>query len=304
MTESHTDQHEHRSSPLITVDELERRLRDPHLTTPTILDVRWSLGTPAEKSRQEHLEEHLPGAVFVDLAAALSGPPREDGAGGRHPMPTAEQFQSSMRALGVSRGRPVVVYDTGPGLAAARAWWMLTHFGADDVRVLDGGLQAWTADGLATESGGSTPNEGDFVAAPGHRPLVTAEDVGRRVADPDSAEARARVLIDARPAERFLGSDEAVDPIPGHIPGAANLPALELIAQAGDLIGDEGIAAAFAHRGAGPSTPPTLSCGSGVQACHLALAWELAYPDADPAEVYIGSWSDWISAGDRPVARG
>ncbi|MDO5492282.1 MAG: sulfurtransferase [Nesterenkonia sp.] len=304
MTEKPSASRSADSGPLIDVDELERSLRDPDVPTPTLLDVRWSLGTPSDESYEQYLTAHVPGAVFVDLTTALSGPAREDGSGGRHPMPDAERFQAAMRRLGVSEDHPVVVYDAGPGLAAARAWWMLGHFGADDVRVLDGGLAAWQGAGSAVESGEHSPTPGDFTAEAGGRPSVTAQDIARRLSDSSSAEAAGTVLIDARPHERFIGRDESVDPVAGHIPGAVNLPALDLIDDGGGLLSGDEVVAAFSERGAHPSTPPTVSCGSGVQACHLALAWEAAHPEAPPAAVYIGSWSDWISAGDRPVARG
>lgn len=297
------------TGPLISVSELAEQLStaehpstDEHLS-PTLLDVRWSLGTPAEESHRAYLQAHIPGAVFLDLAQVLAGPAREDG-GGRHPMPETESFEADMRALGVARHRPVVVYDAGDGLSAARAWWMLGHFGHRDVRVLDGGLTAWQAAGLSTASGEpDTVAPGDFTAAPDQQPLATTRDIIRRVAaDPeDSPEGP---LLDARAPERFLGRQETVDPIAGHIPGAVNLPALELIAEGGGLLPADQLAEAFAARGAAADHAPTVSCGSGVQACHLALAWEVAHPQAEPAQVYIGSWSDWISEADRPVARG
>lgn len=312
-----------RQTPLVTADQLAARLRDPHQDSPTLLDVRWSLGTPRDESHQQYRDAHIPAAVFVDLSTALAGPGRADGVGGRHPMPTKDHFEQQMRQLGVNDGHPVVVYDAGPGLAAARAWWLLRYFGVEAAHVLDGGLSAWLAAGEPTESGEREPQPGDFTARTAGRPLISSSEITQWLDDavsniasaaesdkePDTEPhagltRRPTVLIDARASERFDGAHESIDPVAGHIPGAANLPAAELIAEGAGLLPAEELAAAFATRGADGTAPPMLSCGSGVQACHLALAWEVAHPQAEPAGVYIGSWSDWISSADRPVARG
>ena len=178
----------------------------------TVLDVRWELGGPP--GLELYLNGHIPDAVFVDLDTALAGPP---GVGGRHPLPDAEAFARSMRAAGVSSDRPVVVYDSGNSIAAARAWWLLRYFGHPDVSVLDGGFSGWSAAGNAIERAGTVPQAGDFVASAGGMPLLDAESA--------AAVARAGVLIDARAPERFRGEREPVDPVAGHIPGAVNVPA-------------------------------------------------------------------------------
>ena len=116
---------------------------------PVLLDVRWRLGGPP--GADSYLAGHLPGAVFADLDRDLAGPP---GAGGRHPLPDAAVFQAAMRRAGVSTGRPVVAYDDGDSIAAARAWWTLRYFGHDQVRVLDGGFSAWVAAGLPVTTDG------------------------------------------------------------------------------------------------------------------------------------------------------
>jgi thiosulfate/3-mercaptopyruvate sulfurtransferase len=134
----------------------------------TVLDVRWELGWPSSEGRRRYLEGHIPGAAFVDLETALSGPP---GDGGRHPMPDAAEFGAAMRAAGVSGERPVVVYDAGNSMAAARGWWLLRYFGHPAVFVLDGGFGGWLAAGLAIERGAVAVEAGDFVPRAGGMPV-------------------------------------------------------------------------------------------------------------------------------------
>lgn len=129
---------------------------------PTLLDVRWELATGAD--RAAYLEAHIPGAQFVDLDQDLSDPPSQKG---RHPLPAADRFGAGMRGLGVSVGRPVVVYDAATSMAATRAWWLLRYFGHPDVAVLDGGLAAWLAAGQPVTGEASDPAPGEFVPAPG-----------------------------------------------------------------------------------------------------------------------------------------
>ena len=178
---------------------------------PLIIDARWRLGGPP--GADSYRAGHLPGAVFVDLDSDLSGPP---GGGGRHPLPAAAAFQAAMRRAGVSAARPVVAYDDGDCIAAARAWWTLRYFGHRRVRVLDGGFGAWTAAGLPVSADVPQIRPGDFTAAAG----------GMAVLDADGAAALARsgVLLDARSAERYRGEAEPVDPVAGHIPGAVSAP--------------------------------------------------------------------------------
>jgi len=171
----------------------------------------------------------------------------------------------------VSRSRPVVVYDGGDLLAAARTWWTLRWAGHPDVRVLDGGFPAWTGPVTAEPS---EPEPGDFTVEPGHLPTIDAADALEF--------ARTGVLIDVRAAERFRGEVEPIDPIAGHIPGAVNAP-------------DEL-----------PEVPAQLPvgayCGSGVTAARAVL--RLHEIGREDTALYIGSWSHWITDPSRPIARG
>ena len=287
------------ASPLIQVDELQRLLAGPETGRPVVLDVRFRLGESS--GRQEFESAHVPGASYVDMDTELATI-RPDGVGGRHPMPTVETFTAAMRSAGVTMSRHVVAYDDWLSLPAGRVWWMLRHLGFLNVRVLDGGMRAWIAAGHHTESGPGTPRVGNFTPS--------SSGIGRLLDATDAATyAARRVLLDARTADRFRGENETIDAVAGHIPGAISTPALDNIdpngrfLPAGQLTGrfrELGIAAAD---GIAEARTVGTYCGSGVQATHLALALSVA-GITDHADVYIGSWSDWITDPDRPIALG
>ena len=211
-------------------------------------------------------------------------------------MPTAETFSAAMRSAGVTMSRPLVAYDDWASLPASRVWWMLRHLGFLDVRVLDGGIAAWTAAGQLTESGPAAPVAGNFTASSsgvGH--LLDAADATKYAAG--------HLLLDARPADRFRGENETIDPVAGHIPGAVSAPALASVDSHGRFLPAEELAVRFHDLGVEAGKIVGTYCGSGVQATHLALALSVA-GITDRANVYIGSWSDWITSPDRPVALG
>jgi len=268
---------------LATPQELIDRLEQT-----TLLDVRWSLNGPP--GIDEYLKGHIPGAVFVDLDSELSAPP---GPGGRHPLPDAWSFTAVMRHAGVSRSRPVVVYDAGNAMAAARGWWLLRYFGHGHAAVLDGGLAAWTAAGYPVATQPVVAGHGDFVATPGGMPLIDAAGAAKL--------AEAGVLLDSRAAERYRGDSEPVDPVAGHIPGARNRATGDNVDEQGRFLGPEDLRRAFSELGIDGGEQVGAYCGSGVSAAHQVLALELA---GYPASLYAGSWSEWITDPSRPVARG
>lgn len=256
---------------------------------PSVLDATFYLTEP-ERGRAEYLAGHVPGAVFVSVDDDLSAP-RADGIGGRHPLPPAEVFATAMRRAGVGSGRPVVVYDQKTPLSAARLWWMLVDAGHDDVRVLDGGMAAWTAAGMPVEPGEHEVAPGDFEAALGRLPLVGADDI------PGLLAAGAQ-LWDVRAAERYRGDTEPIDRLAGHIPGARNLPATTLQRADGAFLSGDELAAACQEVAPGD----IVSCGSGITACQALLACDAA--GTRGVRLYAGSWSDWISDPSRPIATG
>ena len=272
---------------------------------PALLDVRWRLGGPP--GLDSYRAGHLPGAVFTDLDRDLAAPP---GPAGRHPLPDPAVFQEAMRVAGVSQDRAVVVYDDADATAAARGWWLLRYHGHENVRVLDGGYQAWLAAGLPVDRADPAGKKGDFTARPGHMPVLDAAGA--------AGMARTGLLLDARAGERYRGERELVDPVAGHIPGAVSAPTADNVNPDGTFRSAAELAARFAalcslggttppdppaHGGAArPPVPPWGAyCGSGVTAAHEVLALALA---GIPAALYVGSWSNWITDPARPVATG
>ncbi len=269
-------------SPLVAPEELVGRLEDPRLR---LLDVRWWLTEPG-RGHRDYLAGHLPGAVWVDLDTDLTAPEGP----GRHPLPQPAAFAARMRELGVDDASDVVAYDDVGGTIAARLWWMLDDLGHRSVRVLDGGYAAWAAAGLPMTT---------EVPAPAQRGSLSLADHWSRVIDRDGLVARlGRVaLVDARAPERYRGDTEPVDAYPGHIPTAVNLPLPGNLGADGRFLARAVLYERFSPLG----EPVVVACGSGVNACHNALAMRVAgLPDP---LLYEGSYSDWSRSG-MPVATG
>ncbi len=253
-----------------------------------LCDVRWYLD--GRSGYDAYLEGHIAGAIWVDLAAHLSA--RGEPAHGRHPLPTAESFAASLGVLGIGPDDPVVAYDDLNGTAAGRMVWMLRVLG-HDAALLDGGLGSWTG---ATETAPNTRAACECPARPW--PAGAFVDID------DAADAGASadvVLIDARGGDRYRGETEPVDPRPGHVPGAINVPMTDNLSSDGRFADAETLSARYAAEGvqeAGGSNNAVVYCGSGVSACMDALAMERA--GLGCPQVYIGSWSQW-SHTDRPA---
>lgn len=258
--------------PLVDVDRLSAQLGEPSLR---VVDCRWKLGQPGA-GRAAYLDDHIPGAAFLDLDTDLSDPPGERG---RHPLPDPARFEASARAAGISSDTRVVAYDEDGTGGAARLWWLLRHFGHDAVAVLDGGVAAWREAGGALEPGGEVPAAGDFSVAERSGDTAGAEEI----------EAGGLALVDARAPERYAGQAEPIDPLRGHIPGAANAPFAEL-APGGRYLAPAQLRARLDQDG----RELVAYCGSGVSACTVMLAAELA---GLPARLYPGSWSEWCARG-------
>jgi len=276
-----------RSELLVDVATLAAELAGAR--PPVLIDVRWSLAGPP--GIEAYHAGHLPGARFADLDTELAG---RRGAGGRHPLPEAVDFEGLMRRLGVHNDSAVVVYDAADGVPAARAWWDIRYFGHDNVRVLDGGYAAWVAAGLQVTTDVPAVEPGDFVGRAGGLPLLDADSAARLAAN--------GVLIDVRVGERFRGEMEPVDPIAGHIPGAVNLPTGGNVGSDGKFLDTETLAERFDALHLDDGVEVGAYCGSGVNAAHTAFAMTLA--GLPTPALYVGSWSNWIADGSRPIATG
>ena len=273
---------------LITVDELNAALHDPAAAPDLrLVDVRWYLLRPGD-GRRAYEAGHLPGAAFVDLDADLSA--REGP--GRHPLPEPAAFAARLGRLGIGDNHRVVTYDDAGGGVAARLWWMLDALGHQRVEVLDGGIAAWLAAGLplATEEPRWPPAS-----------LHLAGTWPRTIDRDALAEGLGRLrILDGRAGERYRGEVEPVDTAAGHIPTAISAPTGGNLGPDGRFLSPDALRARFRDLGAA-TAPVVVSCGSGTNACQLALAMRVAgLPDP---LLYPGSFSDWSRAG-LPVATG
>jgi thiosulfate/3-mercaptopyruvate sulfurtransferase len=275
------------TTALINAGELAAALAGPD--APAVLDIRWQLGGPP--GPDEYAKGHIPGAHFIDLETELAAPP---GARGRHPLPDPAVLGAALSRAGVRADRAVVVYDAGPALAAARAWWLLRWAGHRQVRVLDGGLAAWTQAGLPLSTEIPAAEAGDFTPEPGGMPVVGA-------AEAVALTQTGGVLLDARAGERYRGEVEPIDPAAGHIPGALSAPTTENVLPDGRFRPAAELAERFHSLGADEAPRVAAYCGSGVTAAHEILALEIA---GIPAALYPGSWSEWSHDATRPIATG
>lgn len=271
-----------RSDVLITVDELAARMSGD--AGPVILDVSDDLETaPLERPV-------IPGAFAISLATDISGPAANPG--GRRPLPDPGVLQDNLRRRGINADSLVVVYDNNSGAQAGRAWWTLRWAGHQNVRLLDGGLAAWTAAGHDTAAEPVHPTGGgDITVEPGGMPVIDADDA--------AAIARNGALLDARGKTAYEG--DADKPATGHIPGAICAGAREVLGPDGNFKPTDELRALFAGFGVDGTQPAGVYCGSGN-----AASFELAglYAAGLEAPLYVGSWSDWTGDPARPVAQG
>jgi thiosulfate/3-mercaptopyruvate sulfurtransferase len=275
---------------LVSVEQLAARVNDPGWC---VVDCRHDLFDHA-LGRREYDASHIPGAFFADIENELSGP--KTGKNGRHPMPSREKLVEQFRGWGMTNQTQLIAYDAQGGQFAVRLWWLARWLGHANVALLDGGWQAWLAASGATNRSVPTRARGSFEAGASLVQYVDAAFVRDHLDD------RRTVLVDARAAERYAGEQEPIDPVAGHIPGAlnrfwqANLvdgkfkSPTELRAEFDKLLGGRR-PADVVHQ-----------CGSGVTSCHNILAMEIA--GLPGAQLYAGSWSEWIADATRPVTRG
>lgn len=275
---------------LVSTDWLAKEMGASDLR---IVDATKFLAGTDRDARAEYEVAHIPGAIFMDLAE-LTDPanPIENMA------PPAEKFASRMQTLGLGDGSRIVLYDDSPLKSAARAWWLLTLFGAHNVALLDGGLAKWKAEGRPLESGSHNLRHRHFTAWRDANFVRSKDQVEANLAS------QAEQVVDARPAKRFTGEDADIRPgvAAGHIPGSRNLPHSQLFNDDGTWKRDATLRAAFETAGVDLTKPIILTCGSGMTASVLAFGAHLL--GKDDLAVYDGSWSEWGTDPATPKATG
>lgn len=277
-------------SPLVTAEALQG-----HVPDVRFVDCSHDLGKP-QLGQQLFAEAHIPTAVHSHLDLDLSG--TKNGTNGRHPLPTTEKLVSWLGAQGISSLDTIVAYDRSGGMYAARFWWLLKWLGHRQVRVLDGGWQAWVAAGHPVTQEMSRFDAVSYGSpSANHDMCVDAAFVEANLVN------RKSLLVDARGAERFAGTVEPMDPRAGHIPGAVNRPYTENLGSDGCFKSSDVLAAEWKRiLGKTNSSAMVAQCGSGVTACHNLLALEVA--NLPMGRLYPGSWSEWCSDPQRPVQTG
>ena len=267
-----------------------------HLHAPGLVIVDGSLHLPnsGRNAKAEFVSEHIPGALFFDIddiADRFTSLP--------HMLPPADIFARRMKEMGIGDGMQVVAYDSEGIYSAARVWWMLRAMGHEEVRVLDGGLKKWKAEGRPLEDGAPRPRSARHFTARLNAELIRdAAEVKSLIGSPTTQ------IVDARAAARFKG--RAPEPRAGlragHIPTARNVPFTDLLNPDGTLKTAAELRAVFAAAGVDLARPVVASCGSGVTAGVIALA--LATLGRSDAAVYDGSWSEWGADHSLPLATG
>ncbi|BAN25878.1 sulfurtransferase [Caballeronia insecticola] len=259
-----------------------------------VFDCRFDLAAP-QSGEAAYAQGHIPGAHYLHLDRDLSG--GKTGTNGRHPLPERAALVAKLASFGLNEGQQVVAYDAQGGMYAARLWWLLRWLGHDSVAVLDGGLAAWEAAGKPLDAAVPPKTQGTFKAAAPLQVTIDAQAIERSIGTRD------HLLIDARAADRYRGENETLDPVGGHIPGALNHFFKENLTAEGRFKTAHELREAFGSLiGATQPDRIVLQCGSGVTACHNALAMEIA--GLHGAALYPGSWSEWSADPGRPVATG
>ncbi len=276
-------------STLIDAPALSKHLDDPRFV---IFDCRHDLAKPNWGSEVYEVS-HLPGARFANLDKNLSGP--KTGKNGRHPLPDPQTFARWLGEMGVNNDTQVVGYDSSGGAYAARLWWMARWLGHQRVAVLDGGWDAWVNAGYPVTHEKPSPRTATFQMRLRNDLSVDANLIVRNI------EGTAYCVLDARANDRFHGHNETIDPVAGHIPGAKNRFFKDNLEAQSRFKPAAVLRAEFQPLLAGLAPSQIINqCGSGVTACHNALAMEVA--GLPGSKLYPGSWSEWIADPSRPIA--
>lgn len=275
-----------RMSTFVSVQEVKQAVHEGR--GYTVLASIWD--KDPEGGYLSYRSQHIPTAKFCDPSAALTGLPGS--AGGRNPMPQLSDVQRSLEFWGVREGRPVIVYDQGHGLFAARAWWVLRWAGITDVRIMDGGLAAWEKQGYDVVGGpGNISMESNVRAEAGSMRVATIEDVKKHTGP----------LVDTRQESRYAGRREILDLKAGHIPGAVNVPVGDLLNEDRTVKSPSEILERFAAEGINSAHNMIVYSGSGNHSALAIAAMESA--GLSGAAHYVGGWSQWSADKHNPVER-
>lgn len=276
-------------SILITASQLHAEIDNPDLR---VIDGSWHLPNANRDAYAEYESGHIQGAQFFDIDAIA-----DKDSGLPHTLPSASDFAQAVSAMGVSNTNEIVVYDTAGMFSAARVWWMFKIYGAQNIRVLDGGLPAWKAAGYGVTDKRRPPEPSAFSAEKDHSRIVALEEMRQRV---DTADVQ---ILDARGAGRFSGQE--AEPRPGmragHMPGAINIPYSTLLNADGTFKPNSELEKHFTNENVDPTKPTITTCGSGVTASIILLALELL--GHTNTQLYDGSWAEWGSLGDTPIEK-
>ncbi len=284
--------HTHYTTLILAANLAERLASAPE--SVLVFDCSFDLASP-DAGEKAYAGGHIPGAHYLHLDRDLSG--AKTGKNGRHPLPERAALVDTLASHGLMQGQQVVAYDAQGGTFASRLWWLLRWLGHDSVALLDGGLQAWQAAGYALETQSPARKQGNFKAG---APLAVTVDAHALEQNLSTHE---RLVVDARSADRYRGENETIDPVAGHIPGAVNRFFKDNLTADGRFKPAHTLRDEF--KAVVGSTQPehvVLQCGSGITACHNALAMEIA--GLHGAALYPGSWSEWCAEPSRPVATG
>ncbi|KAJ3601104.1 hypothetical protein NHX12_032077 [Muraenolepis orangiensis] len=250
-----------------------------------VLDCSWYLGKLKRDPRAEFEQSHIPGSSFFDIDECSDKSSALD-----HMVPSPSHFAEYVGGLGIGKDTHVVVYDTSQfgSYTAPRVWWMFRLFGHNSVSVLDGGMKNWLVDGHPLTSDYSKPGRAEFKASANQSWVITYEDVLENI------KTKQFQVVDARSAGRFRGTEPEPrdDTLPGHFPGAINMPFTSFMDASGKERGLEDLSRQFKEAGVDLERPFWVSCGSGVTACHVVLAAHLLGHDG--SSIYDGSWSEWF----------
>jgi thiosulfate/3-mercaptopyruvate sulfurtransferase len=273
---------------IVSLEWLAQHLEDRDVV---VVDCRFVLGQP-QAGKESYVRDHIPGAFYMDLEQDLSGPKQEHG--GRHPLPDLGAFSIRLGEIGIDASKTVVAYDDQGGAMASRFWWMLRFLSHAKVFVLDGGYSKWKEAGYPVTDALPEARPATFSPKVQRQMLISMLGVQERLGN------RGTVLIDSREAKRYLGIEETIDHVAGHIPGAVNYFWKDGLTADGYWKSADEQSERFA--GLSPQDEIVVYCGSGVTACPNVLA--LMEAGFSNVKLYSGSWSDWVSYPENPVATG